>query len=92
MGKAAFYNAVKSVYGPQKCNITPVRSENSLVLFKVKQEILQCWAEHFNSLLNSINPANPSVIESLPHSPLATLLDEPPDLTEVLSAVRNLKK
>lgn len=87
----AFYDAVKSLYGPQRQNIVPVRSADGSVLLKEKEQILERWAEHFHSLLNKINPSDPSVLEALPELLPVPSLDEPPKFTEVLSAVRSLK-
>ncbi|CAJ1063208.1 hypothetical protein KUCAC02_027720%2C partial [Xyrichtys novacula] len=87
----AFYEAVKSLYGPQKRNIAPVRSADSSVLFKDKEQILERWAELFDALLNTTNPSDPSVLDALPDLPPVPSLDEPPKFTEVFSAIRSLK-
>lgn len=87
----AFYDAVKALYGPQRQNIVPVRSADGSVLLKEKQQILERWAEHFDSLLNKVNPTDPSVLNALPELPSVPSLDEPPKFTEILSAVRSLK-
>ena len=87
----AFYDAVKSLHGPQRQNIVPVRLADGSVLLKDKQQILERWAEHFNSLLNKSNPSDPSVLNALPELPPVPSLDEPPTFIEVLSAVRSLK-
>ena len=87
----AFYEAVKSLYGPLKRNIAPVRSADGSILFKDKQQILERWAEHFHALLNATNPADPSILNALPDLPPVLALDEPPKFTEVLSAIRSLK-
>ncbi len=47
----AFYDAIKSLYGPQKCRITPIRSTDGTILNKDKQGILERLTEHFNTLL-----------------------------------------
>lgn len=87
----AFYAAAKSIYGPQKRSIAPVRSADGHVLFKDKQQILERWAEHFDSLLNKINPSDPLVLNALPDLPPSPFLDDPPMFSEALTAIRSLK-
>lgn len=45
----------------------------------------------FYSLLNKSNPSNPSVLDALPNLTPVNLTDEPPEFSEILSAVRLLK-
>ncbi len=87
----AFYDAIKSLCGPQKRRITPIRSTDGTILHKDKQGILERWAEHFNTLLNQNNPTDPTVLQRLPKLPPAHELDDPPRFSEVLAAVRSLK-
>ncbi|KAG7154247.1 hypothetical protein Hamer_G025290, partial [Homarus americanus] len=42
-----FYNAIKAIHGPAKCNITPVRSLGGEL--KDKQQIQVRWAKHFGT-------------------------------------------
>ncbi len=82
---------MKSLYGPQKQNIAPVRSADNLVSFKHKQQILELWVEHFASLSNKRNPSDPSVLDALPDLLPVLSLVEPSKLSEVLSAAWSLK-
>ncbi len=92
----AVYDAIKSLYGPQKRRITLIRSTNVTILHKDKQGILERWAEHFNNLLIIIiiiiiwlTPLSCSASQSAhlrEHE-----LDDPPMFSKVLAAVRSLK-
>ena len=86
-----FYEAVKLVYGPQKRNSHPVRSADGSTLHKDKEKILGRWAEHFNGLLNQINPTAEDILESLPILPQTAILDALPTFQEVLAAIKQLK-
>ena len=46
----AFHEAIRSTYGPQRRTTTPVRPADGSILYKDKQQILDRWAEHFNTL------------------------------------------
>ncbi|KAJ8357228.1 hypothetical protein SKAU_G00200220 [Synaphobranchus kaupii] len=68
----AFYDAIKSIYGPQRKNITPVRSADGATLYKDKQQILNRWAEHCNTLLNTSHSTETDIhsdLPCLPHQP-----------------------
>ncbi|XP_042225439.1 uncharacterized protein LOC121868668 [Homarus americanus] len=85
-----FYEAVKSIYGPQRRNVTPVRSLDGPTLYKINQMIAVSWAEHFSTLLNQINPIRPTALDNIPPIPTLHLLEEAPLLREVETAIRGL--
>lgn len=85
-----FYDAIKSIYGPQRKNLVPVKGRDGTLL-KDSNEIIARWSEHFSSLLNLINPVQPNFIENLQPSPVVRELDESPTLIEVINAVNHLK-
>ena len=76
-----FYDAIKALYGPRKRAIAPVRSDDGSVLFKERHEILCRWANHFETLLNHNNPADPHILDTLPDLPLLMHLDSPPQFS-----------
>lgn len=86
-----FYSAVKSIYGPTSRSVTPVRSADGASLIKEKKQVLNRWAEHFQELLNRVNPTDPSALDELPTLPPILELDIPPTLPEVRLAVSALK-
>ena len=86
-----FYNAVKSIHGPRNSSLSPVKSADGSTLIKDQKQVVDRWAEHFQTLLNQ--PASPdlAVLEELPSYPAIEELDRPPTFCEVLAAVRSLK-
>ena len=87
----AFYDSIKAIYGPQRKNITPVRSADGTILYKDKQQILDRWAEHFNTLLNTSYPTRMDTLADLPCLPTVTDLDSSPSFAEVRKAIAGLK-
>lgn len=85
-----FQEAVKSVYSPQRRNITPVRTSDGNALYKNNQQIVERWAEYFGTLLNQENSITPTVLENIPSLLTLHLLDEAPLLQEVETAIRVL--
>lgn len=74
-----FYDAIKAFYSPRKRAIAPVRSADDSTLFKDQdQEILACWTNQFESLLNHTNPVDPHILDNLLDRPLIMSLDTPP--------------
>ena len=47
-----FYDALKTIYGPQTSGTSPLLSADGSTLFTEKNAILKRWAEHFNNVLN----------------------------------------
>lgn len=47
-----FYDTIKTLYSPRRQIFTPVRSADGNNLLKDQQKILECWANHFETLLN----------------------------------------
>lgn len=86
-----FYDAIKALYGPRKRTIAPVRSEDGSTLYKDRQEILDRWAIHFETLLNHNNPIDPHILDTLPDLPPLMHLDTPPQYSETRQAIRSLK-
>lgn len=86
-----FYNAVKSINGPRNSSLSPVKSADGSTLIKDQKQVVDRWADHFQTLLNQ--PATPdlTVLEELPRYPAIEELDLLPTFSEVLAAVRSLK-
>ena len=47
-----FFDALKTVYGPQSSGTTPLLSAEGTSLLTDKEAILERWAEHFDGVLN----------------------------------------
>ncbi|XP_061884956.1 uncharacterized protein LOC133635724 [Entelurus aequoreus] len=86
-----FYNAVKTIHGPRNSSLSPVKSADGSTLIKDQKQVVDRWAEHFQTLLNQ--PATPdlAVLDELPSYQTIEELDLPPTFSEVLAAIRSLK-
>ena len=85
-----FYNSIKTLYGPTKSSITPVRSLEGNLL-KNKQEIIDRWAQHFSLILNQRNPVEPNILNNIPDVPHSEILDTNPTFPETIQAIRAMK-
>ena len=79
-----FFDALKTVYGPQSPGTTPLLSADGTSLLTDKQAILERWAEHFDSVLKSIKD---NAINRLPQVECNLLLDEFPTISETVKAI-----
>ena len=86
-----FYSSLKTIYGPTRRSLCPVRSADGNTLISDRTGILQRWAEHFKALLNHTNPHDPAFLEEIPQLPPLLELDEIPSLAEVSKATAGLK-
>ena len=61
-----FYDAIKTVYGPQPASSSPLLSADGQRLLTEKSHILDRWAEHFDAVLNRPSHINEEAINRLP--------------------------
>ena len=61
-----FFDAFKTVYGPQSSGTTPLLSADGTGLLTYKEAILKKWAEHFDGVLNRSSSINDEAINRLP--------------------------
>ena len=61
-----FFDVLKTVYGPQSSETTPLLSADGTSLLIDKEAILKRWAEHFVSVLNRPSSINDDAINRLP--------------------------
>ena len=61
-----FFDAFKTVYGPQSSGTTPLLSADGTSLLTDKEAILQRWAEHSDRVLNRPSSINDEAINGLP--------------------------
>ncbi|XP_063601113.1 uncharacterized protein LOC134777205 [Penaeus indicus] len=85
-----FYSALKSVYGPTSSGSSPLFGADGDTLITDREMILECWAEHFDSVLNSPFSINDEAIERLPQAPTNHALADVPTEEEVKKAVNRL--
>ena len=85
-----FYDALKTIYGPQTSGTSPLLSADGSTLFTEKNAILKRWAEHFNNVLNRPSCINDEAIARMPQVDINASLAEPPTEPEVQKAIRLL--
>ena len=97
-----FFDALKTVYGPQSSGITPLLSADGTSLLTDKEAILKRWAEHFVGVLNRRwaehfvgvlnrpSSINDEAINRLPQVECNPLLDELPTVSETVKAIKLL--
>ena len=86
----AFYAGLKAAYGPSILGSMPIYAADGQTLIKDQIGILNCWAEHFNSILNRVSTISDEAIDLLPQRPIREELDEAPTEAETTKAVRQL--
>ena len=82
-----FFDALKTVYGPQSSGTTPLLSADGISPLTDKEAILKRWAEHFDSVLNQPSSINDDAINRLPQVECNLLLDEFPTVSETVKAI-----
>ena len=85
-----FFDALKTVYGPQSSGTTPLLSADGTSLLTDKEAILKRWAEHFDGVLNRPSSINDEAINRLPQVECNPLLDELPTVSETVKAIKLL--
>ena len=85
-----FFDALKTVYGPQSSGSTPLRTADGTILLTDKEAILKRWAEHFDGVLNRPLSINDEAINRLPQVECNPLLVELPTVSETVKAIKLL--
>ena len=85
-----FFDALKTVFGPQNSGTAPLLSADGTSLLIDKDAILKRWAEHFDSVLNLPPSINDDAINRLPQVECNLLLDEFPTVAETVKAIKLL--
>ena len=85
-----FFDALKTVYGPQSSGTTPLLSADGTSLLTDKEAILKRLAEHFDGVLNRPSSINDEAINRLPQVEWNPLLDELPTVSETVKAIKLL--
>ena len=85
-----FFDALKTVHGPQGSGTTPLLSADETSLLTDKEAILKRWAGHFDGVLNRPSSINDEAINRLPQMECNPLLDELPTVSETLKAIKLL--
>ena len=85
-----FFDALKTIYGPQGSGTTPLLSSDGTSLLTDKEAVLKRWAEHFDGVLNRLSSINDEAINRLPQVECNPLLDELPTISETVKAIKFL--
>lgn len=85
-----FFQAIKTIYGPQGASTTPILATDGTTVLSEGSEILGRWKTHFDQLLNQRSEANPDVLNRIPQRPILQNADPPIRLEEVELAVKSL--
>uniref|UniRef100_H3B2X3 Reverse transcriptase domain-containing protein n=1 Tax=Latimeria chalumnae TaxID=7897 RepID=H3B2X3_LATCH len=86
-----FYEALRTVYGPQSSGTTPLMSADGSTLLNDKTQILDRWVDHFKNLLNCDSSIEEDeVIDQLPKCQTKEFLAEEPTLPETIKAIKLL--
>ena len=85
-----FFDALKTVYGPQSSGTTSLFSADGSSLLTDKETILKRWAEHFDGVLNRPSSINDEAIHSLPQVECNPLLDVLLTVSETVKAIKLL--
>ena len=85
-----FFDAFKTVYGPQSSGPTPLLSADATSLLNDIEAILKIWAEHFDGVLNRLSYIIDEAINRQPQVKCNPLLDEFPTVSETVKAIKLL--
>ena len=85
-----FFDALKTIYGPQSSGTTPLLTADETSLLTDNEAILKRWAEHFDSVLNRPSSINNDAINRLPQMESNLQLDEFPTVAETVKAIKLL--
>ena len=61
-----FFDALKTIHGPQSSGTTPLLSADGTSLLNDKEAILKRWAEYFDGFLNRPSFINVEAVDRLP--------------------------
>ena len=86
-----FYTVLKTVYGPSKSTVAPLRSEDGTVLLTDKASIMQRWNEYFKDLLNRTSTVSDESLAKVNCEQIQEHLANPLTLQEVQAAIKAMK-
>lgn len=85
----AFYEGIKKVFGPQESGISPISSSDGTLLTD-REDILNRWKEHFETVLNNASTTDDEIIASIIERPEIPELSLLPALEEVVTAIKQI--
>jgi hypothetical protein len=84
--------AINALYGPRRSNATALKSKDGMKLLTDRDAINERLREHFSELLNCPANVNEDSINKLTQHPIKEELDLVPNIQEVLTAIKQLKR
>lgn len=86
-----FYKATRAIYGPMSNPPVPLKSADNSTTLRDDEEILNRWAEHFQSLLNRPSRADDDALSAMPRFRLRLEMTALPTLQELDNALDSMK-
>ena len=87
----AFYTGLREIYGPKPKRLIQLHDLDGTTILQKKDKISERFSYHFNQLLNLPGDLDEIAKDKIMQRPLVPLLDEPPDMNELMSAIRSVK-
>ena len=84
------FASINMVYGPQHSTSPPLLSADGKTLITDRKEILDRWAEHFDSVLNRPSEVNDEAIDRMPQVPINLTMEATPSEDDVQKAINQL--
>lgn len=85
-----FFDSLKTIYGPLASGRSPMLSVDGTKVITDKNEIVERWAEHFDSVLNQPSSINDTGIQLLPQVAFNPELNIPPSEDKVANAIKQM--
>ena len=85
----SMFEGIKEATGPKISKTAPIKSKaGTIITDKTKQ--LERWVEHYSELYSRENIVHQSVLDAIDRLPQMPVLDEPPPLEELSTAIDKL--
>ena len=85
-----FYDAIKTMYGPQPASSFPLMSADGQKLLTEKAHILDRWTEHFDAVLNRSSHIIEEATNRLPQNTINLNMGNPLTLSELEKAIHQM--
>ena len=86
----SFYSATKEIYGPRMHAVSVLMSRDGHLITNTS-EILRCWRNHFNDLLNNNTETGADLLKSTPQYCTRHWMDAPPSYEDFMKALTKMK-
>ena len=83
----AIYTGLSEIYGPKPRGLIQLYRCDGSIVIKEKDEILERLLDNFNQLLNVPGDLEKTAKDRITQRPVLPLLDDPPDMDELMSAL-----